>query len=73
MKRYANRSGRSGVVAYEVRPGAIVIAFRNGERYEYTQASAGVAEVAAMQALALAGEGLSTFVAQHQPGYARKL
>lgn len=73
MKRYGNRSGKSGVVAYELRPGAIVIAFVGGEKYEYTQASAGLDGVATMQRLAVAGEGLSTFVSQQQPPYARKL
>lgn len=73
MKRYGNLSGNSGVVAYEVRPAAIRVRFRSGEVYEYTEESAGPEAVAAMQQLAQAGRGLSTFIAQRRPGYARAL
>lgn len=73
MKRYANRSGESGVIAYEDRPGAIVVQFQGGERYEYTNRSAGASIVADMQRLARSGQGLSTFIARHRPPYARRL
>jgi hypothetical protein len=71
MRRYRNLSGRSGVVAYANRPQAIVVAFDGGECYEYTARSAGALPVARMKRLALAGRGLSTFIARHQPHYAR--
>ncbi|RZI79426.1 MAG: hypothetical protein EOP38_25420 [Rubrivivax sp.] len=73
MKRYANLEGHSGVLAYEVRATAIVVKFQGGERYEYTNASAGVAAIDTMKRLAQAGRGLSTFIARHKPTYARKL
>ena len=73
MKRYRNLSGDSGVVAYEIRPAAIVVQFQGGEKYEYTELSAGAVVIAAMQQLARSGRGLSTFIAQHRPGYARTL
>ncbi|HZY19083.1 MAG TPA: hypothetical protein VFE82_11420 [Ramlibacter sp.] len=69
MTPYRNLSGHSGVVAYEVRPGAIAVRFRGGHTYLYTQASAGEEAVAQMQRLARAGRGLSTFIARRQPGY----
>ena len=71
MKRYANLSGHSGVVAYETHRGAIVVEFQGGERYAYTASSAGADAVAEMQRLARAGRGLSTYIAQQRPGYER--
>jgi hypothetical protein len=73
MKRYANVSGESGVIAYDERPGLIVVQFQGGEKYEYTARSAGASVVADMQRLARAGRGLSTFIAKHRPGFARRL
>ncbi|RQP22313.1 hypothetical protein [Piscinibacter terrae] len=72
MKRYANLSGDSGVVAYEDRPGAIVIQFQGGDTYEYSTQSAGASVVAEMQRLARSGRGLSTFIAKHKPGFVRR-
>lgn len=74
MQRYRNRSGESGVVAYDIDAGSITIEFRNGERYLYTEDSAGAANIAHMQELAEAGSGLSSFISQHvHDRYARKL
>lgn len=74
MQHYANRSGRSGVVAYEIGTDAITVKFMGGERYEYTVASAGAANIARMCELAEKGLGLSTFISQHaRERYARKL
>jgi hypothetical protein len=74
MQRYKNRSGRSGVVAYDIDAGQIIVQFSNGERYLYTEDSAGAANVAKMQALAQAGQGLSSFISQHvHDRYARKI
>jgi hypothetical protein len=72
MKPYRNIGRRSGVVAYELRPGAIVVRFHSGDTYEYTEASAGRHAVAAMQRFAAAGQGLSGFIARHKPAYASR-
>jgi hypothetical protein len=73
MQRYSNNSGESGVVAYDINAGSITVEFAGGERYLYTEASAGAANIARMQRLALAGRGLSTFISQVvRDGYARK-
>ncbi|RYF13677.1 MAG: hypothetical protein EOO30_20585 [Comamonadaceae bacterium] len=69
MKRYRNLSGKSGVIAYEDAPGRIVVVFRDGERYTYTDETAGAGQIALMQALARAGRGLSTFIAREKPGF----
>lgn len=67
MKRYANLGGRSGVVAYELREGAVRVKFRGGDVYEYTEARAGKEAVVAMSALAHAGKGLSTYISRFKP------
>jgi len=74
MQRYGNQSRESGVVAYDIDAGQIIVQFRNGDRYLYTEDSAGAANIATMQELARAGRGLSTFISQHvHDRYARKI
>jgi len=74
MQRYGNQSRESGVVAYDIDAGQITVQFRNGDRYLYTEDSAGAANIARMQALAKAGRGLSSFISQHvHDRYARKI
>jgi hypothetical protein len=74
MQRYKNLSGDSGVVAFESGVGSITIEFLGGGRYLYTEASAGVHNIAEMQRLAAAGRGLSTFISRSiRERYARKL
>ena len=74
MQRYRNLGGESGVVAYDIDAGQIIVQFRNGDRYLYTEDSAGAANVARMQALAKAGRGLSSFISQHvHDRYERKV
>ena len=74
MQRYGNHSRDSGVVAYDIDAGQIIVQFRNGDRYLYTEDSAGAANIARMQALAKAGRGLSSFISQHvHDRYARKI
>ena len=74
MQRYGNQSRESGVVAYDIDAGQIIVQFRNGDRYLYTEDSAGAANIARMQELARAGRGLSSFISQHvHDRYARKI
>ena len=74
MQRYGNQNRESGVVAYDIDAGQIIVQFRNGDRYLYTEDSAGAANIAKMQALAKAGRGLSSFISQHvHDRYARKI
>ena len=62
--RYANRSGRSGVVFYEVGPGWIQIYFKDGACYLYTIESAGKEIIDKMIELAEAGIGLNSFISR---------
>ena len=74
MQRYGNQNRESGVVAYDIDAGQIIVQFRNGDRYLYTEDSAGAANIARMQDLARAGRGLSTFISQHaHDRYERKI
>lgn len=74
MQRYGNQGRESGVVAYDIDAGQIIVQFRNGDRYLYTEDSAGAANIARMQELARAGRGLSSFISQHvHDRYARKI
>jgi hypothetical protein len=62
MQRYKNRSGDSGVVAYDIGDKSITVEFRGGGRYLYTAASAGPENIAVMQRLASEGQGLCTYI-----------
>lgn len=62
MKRYADRSGESGIAAYEPGAGFIVIRFKHGGTYRYDGKKPGRRQVAAMKKLAENGEGLATYI-----------
>lgn len=74
MERYKNLSGASGVQAYDIGDQSITVRFNTGERYLYTDQSAGADNIAEMQRLATLGSGLSTFISQVvKERYERKL
>lgn len=74
MKRYRDLSGDSGVSAYEIEAGAIIVRFRSGATYRYTAASAGKKKIAMMQRLAASGRRLSSFISRHvKDGYEARL
>ncbi|HBZ05961.1 hypothetical protein [Massilia sp.] len=74
MQRYKNRNGESGVVAYDIAERSITVEFRDGDRYLYTDQSAGAENITEMQRLATLGSGLSTYISQVvRERYARKL
>lgn len=66
MTPYENRSGGSGVVSYRLGDDSISIQFLGSDRvYAYTHDSAGEQHVERMKDLAVAGEGLCTYVRRH--------
>lgn len=74
MKPYRNRSGKSGVAAYESGEGFIRVRFVHDGTYEYTDTRPGRLHVSNMQKLAEAGIGLSTYISRFvRERYARKL
>jgi hypothetical protein len=64
VERYNNRDGDSNIVAFDIGNGSIAIEFIGGDRYLYTNQSAGEYNVAKMQELARTGSGLSNFIIQ---------
>lgn len=74
MQRYLDRSGGSGVVAYEVRPTSIAVRFVDGSVYLYDAERPGARQVDEMKRLARAGQGLSSYISRCVQGnYAKKL
>jgi hypothetical protein len=65
MKKYANKSGTSGVIAYDTESEAICIRFDGGAIYKYTYGSAGKTRVEKMKKLAELGEGLATYISRY--------
>jgi len=65
MQRYANRSGNSGVVAYEIGADWIEVKFVDRPPYRYTYARTGESHVEAMKNLAIAGRGLGSYISRH--------
>lgn len=65
MQPYVDRSGRSGIVAYELGDSWIKIRFRDGDTYLYDANQPGAAHVRAMARLARAGAGLNTYISRH--------
>jgi hypothetical protein len=61
MERYANLSGDSGVVSFEIGSDFIRIQFSDGGIYLYTYASAGAENIEQMKILARSGRGLGSF------------
>ena len=62
MVLYKNLSGNSGVLAYSLEPGSILVRFNDGWEYLYTGISAGMQNIAQMKSLALNGQGLNSFI-----------
>ncbi len=74
MERYKNLSGKSGILAYELGDDYIKIEFEDGATYLYTYTNTGKENVEAMKALAVQGEGLTTYINQYiRKGYEDKL
>lgn len=74
MRRYGNRHGGSGIVAWEASDDELRVKFRSGEVYVYDADHPGRAHVEAMKRLAERGEGLTSYISRHvREDYARKL
>ncbi len=63
MERYSNRSGSSGVAAYEIGSDFITVKFSNTFRtYTYSYRRAGSTHVENMKHLAQNGSGLNSYI-----------
>ena len=74
MIKYKNKSGKAGIISFEIGKSQINIQFADGSIYRYTDASCGAENIAQMKQLAGTGEGLTTFINQHvRKDFAEKL
>jgi len=74
MERYKNLGGDSAVLAYEIGDNSIKVQFRDGSLYLYNYQSAGANNIEHMKELAIAGQGLNSFINRIvRKGYASKL
>ena len=64
MPAYANLSGKSGVKAYQLGPGYIVVSFKDGSNYRYDYPTTGQARVDEMSNRARAGFGLNRYISR---------
>ncbi len=62
MRRYEDRHGNSGVVAFRSGSDFIDVEFHDGKQYRYTHQVPGQTEVEAMKQLAASGQNLATFI-----------
>ena len=62
MESYKNLGGDSGVTSYEITLDSIKVEFLDSSMYLYTYSSAGAASINCMKQLAVAGEGLNSFI-----------
>jgi hypothetical protein len=67
MKKYLDRSGKSGISYYNIGKDFIEIRFINepSSVYVYSYQLNGRKHIETMKKLAVAGEGLSTYISQH--------
>jgi hypothetical protein len=74
MERYSNLGGDSNVTQFEIGPGSIVVEFGDGSRYLYDSMRPGAGDVAELQRLARAGQGLNSYIGRFiRKNFARKL
>ena len=74
MENYQNLGGDSNVIAYEISNNSIKVQFGDGSIYLYTYESAGANNIEQMKVLAVAGEGLNSFIMRNvRKAYAAKL
>ncbi|RPI95407.1 MAG: hypothetical protein EHM40_03400 [Chloroflexi bacterium] len=74
METYKNLGGDSNISAYEIGIESIKVQFRDGSVYLYNCQSAGQGNIEQMKRLAVAGEGLNSFIMRNvRKAYAAKL
>lgn len=74
MESYVTENQRLyGVIGYEIAEDFIVIQFYGGRICRYTYKSAGKKNVDRMKKLAIAQNGLTSYIGHHKPKYESKL
>lgn len=62
MERYKNLGGNSNVHSFEIAPNAILVMFNDNSVYLYNYGSPGATDVEEMKRLAIAGQGLNSYI-----------
>lgn len=66
MKRYADKTGESGITHYAIGKGWIDVRFKGrDEPYRYSARRIGAKHLRELTRLAEAGQGLATYISQH--------
>ena len=65
MIPYANLRGNSPIIGYEIEPNRIIVWFKGGKSYSYSNNRAGVGNVEEMKRLARSGAGLSAYITRN--------
>jgi hypothetical protein len=65
MERYKNLGGDSSVVAYEIGNDSLTVQFSDGSVFLYNYQSSGRSNIEQMKALAIAGNGLNSYIIRH--------
>lgn len=74
MEMYRNLGGNSGVANYELGSDSVTVQFNDGAVYLYNYVSAGRSNIETMRTLAIAGQGLNSFIMKYvRKSYAAKL
>lgn len=74
MQRYKNLGGISAVSAFEIADDSIIVQFNDGATYLFNGSKPGKQYVDRMQQLAIAGQGLNSFISKSiKKNYASKL
>ncbi|WP_419786461.1 hypothetical protein [Pseudodesulfovibrio sp.] len=69
MQRYLNLSGKSGIEAFRIEDKSISVQFKKGRVYQYSENPIGSQHIENMKELALAGQGLNTYISQNRDVY----
>lgn len=62
MEKYRNENEKSNITGYQLTVDSIIVEFKGGSTYEYTNESAGADNIREMKRLAMAGQGLSSYI-----------
>lgn len=65
MERYANRSGNSPIIYYQIEDDKIIVWFKGGKSYSYSYRKAGKSHIETMKSLARSGSGLSAYITRN--------
>lgn len=65
MESYANRSGNSPIIGFEIENDRIIVWFKGGKSYSYSYRKAGKNHVETMKSLARSGSGLSAYITRN--------